>query len=89
MLDENRFKTIEWRPFPETEPEDPDWLKTSRYLVTMSSKFPFVTVAEWRHYKDRKGNEGNRWIYEDRVNFPWEVIAWADLPEPYKYKEEN
>ena len=49
MLDENRFKTIEWRPFPETEPEDPDWLKTSRYLVTMSSKFPFVTVAEWRH----------------------------------------
>lgn len=80
------MREIEWHPYPETKPEDNHklgHLYKTPYLVTMKSKMDFTTLADWTTYKNKDGI-GYRWTYRDRVFFPWEVIAWAELPEPFK-----
>lgn len=85
------MREFEWHPYPETKPEDNhEWghLYKTPYLVTMKSTRDFTTIADWTAYKNKDGI-GYRWTYCGRVHFPWGVIAWAKLPKPYEYKEEN
>ena len=85
MIDENGFKMIEWHPYPETNPGEVGVIRSPKFLVTMKDgNVLFTTVAEWRCVIRKNEVVGYRWIYCDRVSFPWNVIAWADLPEPYK-----
>ena len=79
---------IKWNPYPETKPEAANSYR-KLYLVTMKSDYRrFVTDAEWCR-ATIKGTTFYRWEYHDRVFFPWDVIAWADFPEPYQTAEGN
>ena len=65
---EIRYSVIEWHPYPQEKPEEYD-----EYLVTVKDEqdlFTFTTY--WLP-------EGNTFI-----DFSRDIVAWAELPEPYK-----
>ena len=65
---ESRYAVIEWHPYPQEKPEEYD-----EYLVTVKDEqdlFTFTTY--WLP-------EGNTFI-----DFSRYIVAWAELPEPYK-----
>ena len=65
---ESRYAVIEWHPYPQEKPEEYD-----EYLVTVKDEqdlFTFTTY--WLP-------EGNTFI-----DFSRDIVAWAELPEPYK-----
>lgn len=43
-------------------------------LITLVMKYQYDTV---------RGKEVSRWSWKDKYSFPWEVIAWKPLSEPY------
>ena len=59
---------IEWHKYPQEKPEEYD-----EYLVTVQDGQDLFTVPT---YWIPEGN-----IFED---FSRKIIAWAELPEPYK-----
>lgn len=71
---------VDWHPYPKEKPK-----KSGRYLVTIVSEFmgKRVTTDDFYDYKEllENYNRGPRyyWYYHNG-----EVIAWAELPEPYK-----
>ena len=52
------------------------------FIVTVYTNKLTTLYMEYEHTIVR-GKEVGRWIWNDRVNIPWEVIAWKPLPEPY------
>ena len=77
-----------WIPYPENTPVE---LKSisgmKQYIVTMQSEYAkFTTVATWARATVR-GNVIHRWEYDHRIGFPWNVIAFMELPEPYQEKQ--
>ena len=53
-----------------------------RFIVTVYTN-KLTTLHMEYEYAIVRGKEVGRWIWNDRVNIPWEVIAWQPLPEPY------
>ena len=85
------MQTNDWIPYPENMPRIPKSIsRKDNYLVTMGGKYTknFSTYAQWVKTTDRKGNPICRWEYDNRVNFPWDVIAFMPLPEPYMENED-
>ncbi len=62
---------VDWHPYPETKPK-----KSGKFLVTLSGDTekdePIVTARE---YKAKLEMFLPKWRHD--------VIAWAELPEPY------
>lgn len=54
-----------------------------KFLVTVCANEPTVMYMEYE-YTEIRGKEVGRWIWCDKVNIPWEVIAWRKFPEPYR-----
>lgn len=54
-----------------------------KFLVTVYANEPTVMYMEYE-YAEIRGKEVGRWIWCDKVNIPWEVIAWRKFPEPYR-----
>ena len=54
-----------------------------KFLVTVYANEPTVMYMEYE-YTEIRGKEVSRWIWCDKVNIPWEVIAWRKFPEPYR-----
>lgn len=54
-----------------------------KFLVTVYANEPTTMYMEYEYAKIR-GKEVGRWLWHDRVNIPWEVIAWKKFPEPYR-----
>lgn len=54
-----------------------------RFLVTVYANELKTMYMEYE-YATTRGREIGRWIWHDRVNIPWEVVAWRKLPEPYR-----
>lgn len=52
------------------------------FIVTVYTN-KLTTLYMDYEYAIVRGKEVGRWIWNDRVNIPWEVIAWQPLPEPY------
>lgn len=74
---------------PKTNQYETDFLvhcKVSRYDTTIhASRLVDTTmIMSWQNTTVR-GKEVSRWLWRDNVNFPWEVLHWAELP---MYKEE-
>jgi hypothetical protein len=67
-----------WIPVTERLPETDKWRTT--YLVTTDNGI--VTAMEWENTTVR-GKSTSRWVWHDRLS-PWKVLAWRELPEPYK-----
>ena len=63
-----------------TEKECGDY--RGHFLVTVYANKHTTMYMEYE-YTTVRGKEVGRWIWNDRVNIPWEVIAWQPLPEPY------
>ena len=53
-----------------------------KFLVTVYANEPTVMYMEYE-YTEIRGKEVGRWIWCDKVNIPWEVVAWRKFPEPY------
>lgn len=53
------------------------------FLVTVYAP-ELKTLCMEYEYATIRGKEVGRWIWRDRVNIPWEVIAWRKFPEPYR-----
>ncbi len=53
-----------------------------KFLVTVYANEPTVMYMEYE-YAEIRGKEVSRWIWRDKVNIPWEVIAWRKFPDPY------
>lgn len=68
---ESRYTVIEWHPYPQEKPEEYD-----EYLVTVKDEQDLFTFTTY-------------WIPEGNtfIDFSRDIVAWAELPEPYK--EEN
>ncbi len=54
-----------------------------KFLVTVYANKPTVMYMEYE-YTEIRGKEVGRWIWCDKVNIPWEVIAWRKFPDPYR-----
>lgn len=54
-----------------------------KFLVTVYANEPTVMHMEYE-YTEIRGKEVGRWIWCDKVNIPWEVVAWRKFPEPYR-----
>ena len=54
-----------------------------KILVTVYTNEPTVMYMEYK-YTEIRGKEVGRWIWCDKVNIPWEVVAWRKFPEPYR-----
>lgn len=54
-----------------------------KFLVTVYANEPTVMYMEYE-YTEIRGKEVGRWIWRDKVNIPWEVVAWRKFPEPYR-----
>ncbi len=54
-----------------------------KFLVTVYANEPTVMYMEYE-YTEIRGKEVGRWIWCDKVNIPWEVVAWRKFPEPYR-----
>ncbi len=52
-----------------------------RFIVTVYTNKLTTLYMEYE-YAIVRGKEVGRWIWNDRVNIPWEVIAWQPLPKP-------
>lgn len=52
-----------------------------KFLVTVYANEPTVMYMEYE-YTEIRGKEVGRWIWCDKVNIPWEVVAWRKFPEP-------
>ena len=52
-----------------------------KFLVTIYANEPTVMYMEYE-YTEIRGKEVGRWIWCDKVNIPWEVVAWRKFPEP-------
>ena len=62
---------VDWHPYPENKPTEEDAYKD--FLLTIDAGLgPFVTKGQWL-------SVGCWDAYLDI-----EVLAWAELPEPYK-----
>lgn len=53
------------------------------FLVTVYAPELKTLYMEYE-YTTIRGKEVGRWTWYDRVNIPWEVIAWRKFPEPYR-----
>lgn len=66
-----------------TKEECAKWGKN--FLVTVDTLSDELTVLCMTYeYTTVRGKEVNRWVWNDIVNIPWEVIAWRKFPEPYR-----
>lgn len=54
-----------------------------KFLVTVYANEPTVMYMEYE-YAEIRGKEVGRWIWCEKVNIPWEVVAWRKFPEPYR-----
>lgn len=63
-----------------TEEECGSW--RGNFLVTVYTDELKTMYMEYE-YTTIRGKKIGRWIWCDRVNIPWKVIAWRKLPEPY------
>lgn len=54
-----------------------------KFLVTVYANEPTVMYMEYE-YTEIRGKEVGRWIWCDKVNIPWEVVAWRKFPKPYR-----
>lgn len=68
-------QVINWHPYPEEKPKD-----DGRYLVTLKSLDGRLNVIE-----DYYNELYDKWTTSNC--YDWNVIAWADKPEPYKPTE--
>ena len=71
----------EWKPYPENKPQ---W--SGRYIVTMGL---YVTECRYEEFTKRRDSEGNKyygegWVDSECGGFYENVIAFMNLPEPYK-----
>ena len=66
---------VVWHPYPEKKPND-----IGRYLITMRSEGGCLDVIE--DYYDSLYDE---WTSSEC--YGWDIIAWAEKPEPYKEDE--
>lgn len=78
-----------WLPYPENKPKEVDAYRKP-YLVTMEteSQKHFTSVADWCRFTVR-GKTDCRWEYKGRVFFPWTVIAFMEMPAPYKAEADD
>ena len=63
---------IEWHPYPKEKPKVVD-----EYLVTIN--YGFFKITSSAIWKDGRFMED-----EDESSKMYPVIAWAEMPEPYK-----
>ena len=54
-----------------------------KFLVTVYANEPTVMYMEYE-YTEIRGKEVGRWIWCEKVNIPWEVVAWRKFPGPYR-----
>lgn len=75
---------MKWNPYPKKQPPK----RQKRYLVTARTESRHLIVVSSSYYKAREirdidgfivKNAG--WIFDD------DVVAWAELPDPYKKKK--
>ena len=57
------------------------------FLVTVLADKLKTLVMDYE-YTTVRGKEVSRWLWNDRVNIDWEVIAWQPLPKPYQEEQE-
>ena len=59
---------VKWHPYPQEKPEEYD-----EYLVTVKDEQDLFTFTTY-------------WIPEGNtfIDFSRDIVAWAELPEPYK-----
>ena len=57
-----------WHPYPQEKP-----IKSGQYLVTVEDTYNVIDFADYLSYDKQFLNEIDEY-----------VIAWAELPEPYK-----
>lgn len=78
---------IKWIPCSERLPNTTAW--HTDYLVTVRAlcyKPPFTTYGVWENTNVR-GKPVSRWKNKFNTLMPYEVVAWAELPEPYNELE--
>ena len=54
-----------------------------KFLVTVYANEPTVMYMEYE-YTEIRGKEVGRWIWCEKANIPWEVVAWRKFPGPYR-----
>lgn len=77
-------KIGEWIPCSERLPSKEECSKYREAFIVTVDANGLKTMAMEFEYTTIRGKEIGRWIWYDRVNIPWEVIAWKPLPDPYK-----
>ncbi len=55
---------------------------SEEFLVTVDAGGIKVLCMEYEYTTVRK-KEVSRWVWNDRVNIPWDIIAWRKFPKPY------
>lgn len=64
--------TVKWHPYPKEKPKCAD-----EYLVTINcGYFNTTSTSDWK--------EGKFTDYENEPQKIGSIIAWAEMPEPYK-----
>lgn len=84
MMTDICHMAVKWRPFPKEIPQE-----TGEYLVTIkvTEKYSYVTIRNWGEMIDFNGKHRTTWHFYDSE---WGsmvqngVIAWVELPEPFK-----
>ena len=67
---------VDWHPYPETSPDQKDDYRD--FLLTIDAGYgPFITIDQWLSV-----GCWDRFLDKD-------VIAWAELPEPYKPEDKE
>ena len=68
---------VVWHPYPQEKPEGAE-----EYLVTINcGYFNIQTTSYWK--------DGKFIDYENEPRKLCSIIAWAEMPEPYKEEEHN
>ena len=72
---------MKWIPANKELPKTDKW----RTTFNVTTDTGIVTSMDWENTIVR-GKPVSRWIWQGKIA-PWEVVAWMELPEPWKPEE--
>ena len=63
---------VEWHRVEDCLPDKDGWYVVCADGMVMPMRFETVRL---------RSGVVRRWVYLDRVNFPWKVTHWTDVPD--------